>query len=338
MLRRLLLVSLSVGCSFSLCSTARGAPAPLTLTQTVQLPQITDGTNHLAADAKRHRFFVTAPGDKKLVVVDLKAGQVLREIEGPAAAAVFLPDLDQLCVSGGGGVAFYAGDSLAPLGKVDLHTSVDELQYDPRSKRVFVGVMDAKNPGIAMIDPAGRKLLQTMKLPARPQGFVLEREGAKLYANTPAAQEVTVLDRDRGTTVAEWKLPQAEGNYPIALDEEGHRLFVGCRRPAQVLVLDTASGKPVASVETGGDADDMSFDPKARRAYLACGEGVISCVQESDGERYDRLADTPTAEGARNSLFVPELDTFYVAIPKHANGPAELSAYRSRDGKSPASK
>jgi DNA-binding beta-propeller fold protein YncE len=61
--------------------------------------------------------------------------------------------------------------------------------------------------------------------------------------------------------VAEWKLPEAQGNYPIALNESSHHLFVGCRRPTEVLVLDTASGKPIASVPTGGDADDMSFDP-----------------------------------------------------------------------------
>jgi hypothetical protein len=64
--------------------------APLALVKTVALPQITGSINHLAADAKRQRFFVTAPGDLKVVVVDLKAGKVLQSLAGPAAAAYFL--------------------------------------------------------------------------------------------------------------------------------------------------------------------------------------------------------------------------------------------------------
>jgi hypothetical protein len=69
--------------------------------------------------------------------------------------------------------------------------------------------------------------------------------------------------------------------------------------------------------------------PKTARVYLACGEGVISTVRHVDGGLYERIADTPTGEGARNSLFVPELNTLYVAIPKQTNGPAELKAYRA---------
>ena len=110
-----------------------------------------------------------------------------------------------------------------------------------------------------------------------------------------------------------------------------HRRPCCCRRPAEVFVLDAVSGKLVASVPSGGDADDMSFDPKLHRAYLACGEGVITAVCHIDGDHYERLPDTTTEEGSRNSLFVPELSTFYVAIPNQRTGAAELRAYRARD-------
>jgi hypothetical protein len=287
--------------------------------------------NHLAADAKRQRFFITAPGEQKVVVVDLKAGKVLQILAGPAAAAYFLPDLDQLCVAGGQTVTFYDGASLKAAGRVDLDSRLDESQYDAKEKRLYVGMMDVDKAGIGVIDVAGRKLLARLKLPAKPQGFVVQEEGARIYANTPGANQVTVLDRSTGTVVAEWKLTEAQSNYPIALDEKNHRLFVGCRRPARLLVFDTASGKTVASIETGGDADDMSFDPDAKRVYLACGDGVITTVQEIDADRYRKLPDTPTAEGARNALFVPKLATLYVAVPRQGNTPTQLQGYRAKD-------
>src|SRR5205823_10820048 len=122
---------------------------PLSLAQTIALPQVTAGMNHLAADATRGRFFVTVPRENKTVVVDLKAGRPLRTLAGPSVAAYFIPDLDRLCVSGRGAVVFYDGESLAPAGKVDLDGDLDELQYDAKLKRLYVGMMDTDKAGIA---------------------------------------------------------------------------------------------------------------------------------------------------------------------------------------------
>jgi DNA-binding beta-propeller fold protein YncE len=232
-----------------------------------------------------------------------------------------------VCLSGGGGVTFLNGESLTPLGKVDLHSAVDELQYDAKEHRLYAGVMDAAKPGIAVIDAAKRQLVDSTSLSAKPQGFVLEESGPHLYANTPGAQQVTVVDRKKRAVVGQWKLGDAKSNYPIALDEANHRLFVGCRRPPCLLVLDTASGNSVAKIETGGDADDMSFDATGKRIYLACGDGVISAIIQTDANRYRKLPDVVTVEDARNSLFVPELKAFFLAVPPHQGAAAELREY-----------
>src|SRR6476469_7477377 len=69
-----------------------------------------------------------------------------------------------------------------------------------------------------IIDLANRKLLGEVKLPAKPQGFAVERGGSRIFANTPQAGQVTVLDRKAQTVVGAWKLGKVRGNYPIALD------------------------------------------------------------------------------------------------------------------------
>ena len=191
-----------------------------------------------------------------------------------------------------------------------------------------VRVMDAREPGIAAIDMAHHKLLSKLRLPAKPQGFAVEENGPYMYANTPAAGQVTVLNRKTGAIVGQWKLTEARSNYPLALDEKNHRLFVGCRRPSRLLVLDTSSGKSVASVETGRDADDMSFDPVHKRIYVACGNGVITTVQQLDADHYRKLADTRTASGARNALLVLSLRRVYLAVPRQGMTPAELWVFR----------
>jgi hypothetical protein len=304
---------------------------PLKLVQTIPLPQITGGMNHFAADAKRDRFFFTGTSDKQLLVIDLKAGKVVKTISGYSpAAACFAPDLNVLCVSGAGAVNLYDGESFEPLEKLQLGSAVDELQYDSKTHRLYAGIMDAGAPAIGVIDLTDRKLVTKIKLPKPAQGFVLEQRGARLFANTPAAGQVTVIDRDKQAVVAEWKLADAEWNYPAALDEERHRLFVGCRKPARLLVLDTDSGKVITSAETGDGADDMTFDPATRRVFLACGgNGVITVIQQQDADHYRTAANIPTAPGARNSLFIPELKRFYLAVPHQQDSPTELRAYEA---------
>jgi DNA-binding beta-propeller fold protein YncE len=311
--------------------TSRAEEPALKLVQTIPLPQITGGMNHFDADGKRQRFFLTGTADRQTLVIDLKAGKVLQTIGrgySPAAAR-FAPDLNLLCVSGGGAVTLYDGDSFERVGKVELGSAVDELQYDPKTHRLYAGIQDADAPAIGVIDLAARTLLTKMKLPKPAQAFVLEEQGTRLLANTPGADQVTVIDRHKRAVVAEWKPTEAHANYPAALDEKNHRLFIGCRRPAKLLVLDTDSGKTIASADTGADADDLSFDAATGRIYLACGggDGAISVVQQDDANHYHALSNVPTAPHARNSLLVPELKRFYLAVPRRQDAPAELRAY-----------
>lgn len=318
------LVSLAI-----LVPAARAQESPLKLVQTIQLPQITGGMNHFAADGQHKRFFLTGTSNKQVLVIDLETAKVLQTITGysPAAAA-FAPDLNVLCVSGAGAVTFYDDKSYKPLGKVELGSPVDELRYDAHSHRLYAGITDPAAPAMAVINLQQRKLIAKIKLPKPPQGFVLEEHGNRLFANTPGADQVTVIDCDKQAVVAEWKLSDAKYNYPAALDEDHHRLFIGCRSPARLLVLDTESGKVVASTETGKGADDMAFDPLTRRIYLACGgSGVITVVQQQDGDQYRTIADVPTAPGARNSLYVPDLKRFYLAVPHQQDAPTELRGY-----------
>jgi len=66
--------------------------------------------------------------------------------------------------------------------------------------------------------------------------------------------------------------------------EENHRLFIGCRHPARLVVLDTATGKSVANVAISDDTDDLFYDAKRKRIYVSCGEGSIDVIRRGSGD------------------------------------------------------
>lgn len=307
----------------------RGQERSLVLAQTISLPDVQGGFNHMSADAVRQRLYVAAPSNMTLEVVDLKTGKPFRTLRGERpAAARYAPEFNQLYVPRGQSLFIYDGKTLELITSIDLQSSLDELQYDAQAKQLYVGCMSTQKPGIAVISLPEGKLLGIIPLPAKPQGFAVEQTGKRIFANLPNMKEVAVLDRKSRVPLKPWPFQDAQGNTPIALDETHHRLFVGARSPARLVVIDTNTGKPVARVDINGDTDDLFYDPSSKRIYASCGEGYIDVIEQLNADHYQLRERISTAPGARTSTFSTQLDSFFVGVPRRGNEPAEIRVFR----------
>ena len=137
-----------------------------------------------------------------------------------------------------------------------------------------------------------------------------------------------VIDRDKGEVITTWKTDGASANFPMALDEANHRLFIGCRVPSKLVVLNMESGEVVASLGISGDPDEIFYDGKRHRLYAICGAGYVEIIEQADSNTYKLAAKVPTASGARTGLFVPERDNLFVAVPHHGSQAAEIRCYQ----------
>jgi hypothetical protein len=148
--------------------------------------------------------------------------------------------------------------------------------------------------------------------------------------NVPTANQIAVVDRAAMKVIATWPVVGAKSNFPMAVDEPNHRVFIGCRRPAKALVYDTTTGKQTSSFDIVGDTDDLFYDVARRRLYVSGGEGYIDVFQQQDANRFTRLAHMATAAGARTSLFVPEQNRLYLAVPHRGSQKAQIRLYEPR--------
>ena len=165
-------------------------------------------------------------------------------------------------------------------------------------------------------------------LSGHPESFQLEANGTRIFVNVPDANHVAVVDRVKRAVVATWPIGDAEANFAMALDEPGRRLFVATRLPSLLLVYDIDSGRVIAQLPIGKDADDLFFDAARKRLYVICGEGRIDVVRQVDPDHYSIEASVGTAPRARTGLFVPEDGRLYVAAPAAADAPANIRSYR----------
>jgi YVTN family beta-propeller protein len=296
----------------------------------IELGGVEGRIDHLAVDARNNRLYVAALGNNTVEVIDLMSGKRVAQIKGlskPQGVAV-LPETGAVVVASGddGKCRFYdKGQKL--LGVIDGLDDADNVRYDPTTKLVYVGYGDG---ALAAIDPRKFQKLADIKLEGHPESFQLEQKGKRIFVNVPNARQIAVVDRQTQAVVARWPVDQVGGNFPMALDEARHRLFVGCRQPAKLLVLDTESGKTLTSVDCAGDTDDVWVDRALKRAYVSGGEGFVTVIGWSGADQYKAIARVATAAGARTSFLAADDGSLYVAIPHRGAQKAELRVFKTR--------
>ena len=300
---------------------------PLVLEKTIEMPEVKGRVDHMSADAKGGRLFISALGNDTVEVLDIRAGKRLKTIAQLAEpqGVLYVAKTNRLYVANDkdGSVRIFDAGSYAALKRLDYGDDADNLRYDPRDERVYVGYGSG---ALGEIDSHGDKVAD-IKLDAHPESFQLESDGPRIFVNLPNSRKIAVLDREKHTVIGEWKTDSAFANFPMALDESEHRLFVVTRLPARLLVFDTATGKIVQELSAVGDCDDVFYDRNRRRIYASGGEGAITVFQESSPDRYSELATIPTRKGARTSFFSPELDRLFLAVRREGSKPAAIEVF-----------
>jgi DNA-binding beta-propeller fold protein YncE len=301
---------------------------PLTLVRSIELPHVEGRIDHLAYDATTQRLYVAALGNNTVEVLDVKADRHFRSLAGfrePQGIAIAADTRAVAVANGQGeGLQLLRADDYRRGAVVRLGDDADNVRYDAAAKKLYVGFGDG---ALAAVDPAAGKLLGQVRLAGHPESFQLERDGSRAFVNVPNAGQIAVVDRASMKLMSTWPITTARANYPMALDEANHRLFIGCRRPAKVLVIDTASGKESSSFEIVGDTDDLFYDVARKRLYVSGGDGFIDVVQDQGSNKFSRIAHLSTAAGARTSLFVPDQGRLYLAVPHRGSQKAEIRVY-----------
>jgi glutamine cyclotransferase len=326
-----LVLAIGIAAAGSCLAVAESGEAGIQLRQTIPLPGVEGRIDHFAIDAAGARLFVCALGNNTVEVLDLRKGQRIHSITGLGSpqGVAYIPEPDHLFIASDrdGVCKIYDAKSFEPVGELNFKDDADNVRYDDAAKKIYVGF---GNGGIAIVNASDGKQVGSIKLSAHPEAFELEKKGKRIFVNVPHSRHVAVIDREKGEVIATWKTDLAFANFPMALDEGNHRLFVGCRLPSKLLVLNTDSGDIVAKIDISGDPDEVFYDNKRHRIYTVCGAGRVDIIEQTHPNTYKALTTVDTAEGARTGLFVPERDTLFVAVPSRGSQSAEIRCYQIR--------
>jgi len=321
--------TLAIALAILLGTAHAAASGSLELAATVTLPEVTGRIDHFAVDLKDQRLFIAALGNDTVEVIDIANNRHVRSLKGfrEPQGLIYLSQTGLLYVANGEGnrLDVLDGRRLEIARRIEGLDDADNVRYDATTGSVVVGYGKG---ALRFLSAQTGEAAGDVRLPGHPESFQLEAAGGRAFVNVPTAEQIAVVDRANHKVIGKWPLSKASRNFPMSLDEKGRRLFVGARSPAVMLVYDIDSGKVVARVPIGGDTDDLFFDAVRKRVYVICGEGRLDVVRQESVDRYTPESSNKTAARARTGLFVPELDTVYIAAPAEGSSPARVLVYR----------
>jgi DNA-binding beta-propeller fold protein YncE len=316
--------------------------APLRLETSIPMPGVKGDFDHFGADIKGNRLFLAAEEHKTVEVFDLKTGKHLHSVPGFDAPhqIVYVPQNNTILVTdsgeeGGkeGYVRVISGESYKITNSIKVLPAADSAGYDPETHLMYAdtGGTEAKMDYtlISVIDTTAAKGVKEIKVDSgRVEAIRFEHDGARMFANLRTRGQVGVFDKKDHRLLEKWDIKSAKENVPMALDETDHRLFVVCRKPAKLVVIDTQTGQEVASLPSVDRADDMAYNPKTKQIYVSGGDGFIGVYSQKDPDHYEEIAKVPSGPAAKISIFVPELNRLYVAASAKGADSAKLLIYK----------
>ncbi len=153
-----------------------------------------------------------------------------------------------------------------------------------------------------------------------------------LFVAGAEKRDVVRIDTRTNAVTAHWPIADCASPHGAAIDAQSHRLFISCVNQVMV-VVDTDSGREVASLPIGKGTDAAAFDPKRKRIFSSNGaDGTITVIQEKDPQTFQVLATIPTAVSGRTMSIDPESGRLYVAAADTDPSPTPGGRAKVRPG------
>ena len=269
--------------------------------------------DYLCADAQGERLYV--PRSTHVQVVDLESGKLVGDIPNTQGVhGVALAPEQNLGFSSNGrdnSVSVFDLKTLKETKRIKAGKNPDAIMFDPASKHVFA--FNHSGGDVTVIDPAN---LDTATVTI-PVGGALEygvNDGAgHVFVNVEDKGEVVEIDSKENKVLARWPLEKGATPTGLAIDLEHHRLFSGCGNK-KMYVLDSASGKLLATLDVGSGVDGAAYDPTLGVAISANGrDGTLSVVKETSPGKFEVVQTPKTFTGAKTITI--DMKTHHALLP-----------------------
>lgn len=307
------------------------------LIRTVELPGYTGDFDHFAVDFDRNRLLLAAEDHGTLEVFDLKTSAHLRTVDGfgnphsilvrKGSPTVLVTDSEKQ------GATLRDAETYAKKQSVALTPGSDTSKYDAAANVLYVVTggkdVDMKTANLEAVNPDTGARLGSIAFPDNHvEAMAFDDGDPRLFINLTQSNKIAVVDRRTLKLRATWPVTPAKQNAMVAFDPDQHRLYVVCRDPGAVVVMNSDNGAIVDTQPAPLRSDEVQYDREKHRLYVPGGEGYMGIYDASDPDHLKLIEKVSTAPGAKTGLLVTSLHRLYLAVsPGDTKATAKVLTY-----------
>lgn len=280
------------------------------------------GWDYPSVDADAHLLYLSRA--THVAVMDTRTGNVVGEIaDTPGVHGIALATaLGRGFISAGKAnqVVVFDLKSRNVITRIDVGAKPDAILYDLGTRKVFA--FNGHSHDVSVIDAAGDKVVATIALGGAPE-FARADGSGHIYVNLEDKNQLAAVDVHSLVVTAHWPLAGCDEPSGLAIDVQHHRSFSVCGN-ATMSILDTQTGRAVATLPIGRGVDGAEFDAQAQNVFSANGEGTLTIVHEVDQDHFVVAQTLPTQRGARTIALDDKTHKLY--LPTAGFGVAKPTA------------
>jgi len=237
------------------------------------------GFDYVYADTDGRRLYVARSGPAaRVTVFNLDTLAPAGEIPMTNAHGVASDAASHHAFASSKPVAMWDTNTLALIKTIPVEGRPDGILADAFNHRIYVFSHSA--PNATVLDARDGSVLGTIDLGGAPEQAATDGNG-RLYVDIEDKDSVAVVDANTMKVTARYSLNgKGGGNAGLALDAKNHVLFVACRNPQTMVMLDANDGKYLADLPIGRGCDGAVFNPGTMECFSSQGDGTLTVIKE----------------------------------------------------------
>ncbi|MBI3491099.1 MAG: hypothetical protein HY047_04830 [Acidobacteria bacterium] len=285
------------------------------------------GFDYVYADSVGRRLYIPRTGPSpRVTVFDLDTLAPVGEIPNTNARGAAVDPKSGHGFSSSKPVAMWDTKTLQVIKRIDVEGGPDGILFDPFNERVWIFSHGA--PNATIIDVKDGAVVGTLDLGGAPEQAASDGNG-HLYVDIEDKSNVAVVDTKALKVTAHYEFGDtAKVPASLALDAKNHVLFVACRNPNLMVILNAETGKVITTLPIGAGVDGAAFNPQTLEAFSSQGDGTLTVIKENSPTSFAveqtvktiSSAKTMTLDTKTNQLFLIAAEYGPPATPPPAGG------------------
>jgi DNA-binding beta-propeller fold protein YncE len=238
------------------------------------------GFDYVYADSAGRRLYVPRTGNPaRITVFNLDTLEPAGEIADTNARGAAVDPKSGHGFVTSKPVVMFDTKTLAVIKKIDVEGGPDGILFDAFNQRTYI--WSHSEPNATVIDAKDGAIVGTINLGGAPEQAVSDGKGT-IYVDLEDKDQVAVIDAKTMKVTKTYRLDGKGGTCAgLAMDAKNQILFVACRKPQTMVILNAKDGKVIDALPLGAGTDGAVFNPATMEAFSSQGDGTLTVIKEN---------------------------------------------------------